>query len=173
MRESVLFDNKECSSYARRENREREGQERGRQGDGQSTLLPQSLCQNLQHLLRSIGQLRIMSRQSNATLKYFAHSFQACLRLSTSPCCLLCLSHCLDQTGKCQKSEKWPQNEICLRPTQQQQQRGNNFHKAKHLLYLPNGVWKQARNQSGLCENLVLLFPYRDSYTHTDIDIYV
>lgn len=26
MRESVLFDNKECSSYARRENREREGQ---------------------------------------------------------------------------------------------------------------------------------------------------
>lgn len=24
--------------------------------------------------------------------------------------------------------------------------KGNNFHKAKHLLYLPNGVWKQAGN---------------------------
>lgn len=41
---------------------------------------------------------------------------------------------------------KWNLPAAHTATTTKQQQRGNNFHKAKHLLYLPNGVWKQARN---------------------------
>lgn len=163
MRESVLFDNKEWSNYARRENRERQrerGRGRGRERKHSPALvaLPKSAA---------LITLNWPAPNNVTTVKCNIKIFRTfILGLSPLPPASCFAYHtALTRQANAKKAKNGHKMKFACGPhsnnnnnNSTSQRKGNNFHKAKHLLYLPNGVWKQAQKLVGIMREPCALF---------------
>lgn len=169
MRESVLFDNKECSSYARRENREREREtERWVEHSPALVALPKSAALIT---LNWPAPNNVTTVKCNIKIfRTFILGLSPSLHFPLVPALPISLPWPDRQMPKKRKmATKWNLPAAHTATTTKQQQRGNNFHKAKHLLYLPNGVWKQARETSRDYARTLCSFFHIETVTHTQI----